>query len=237
MPPPGSRHCPSGFTLVELLVVMAIMAVLAALAIPALNSMRSKADAAHCSSNLRQMIMATQSWTSENGGRFPALVNHPWDEKGHIEDLSTFPLSFPPLVPFGVALAPYLGFDPVDTSLPMAPALIPAILRCPASSHNGAQMKQFPWISMWPTYRYNSYAASRIPAAAKNLSKAMLFIDAVWPSWSDDDCLSHQSPAGINVGYADGHVDFLPATRYRELNPTSDRDYQSDLYRNGWFLD
>jgi len=234
MPPPPSRHRSPGFTLLELLAVMAILAVLAALAIPAFNSMRAKADATRCSSNLRQMIMATQSWANDNNGMFPALVNHPWDEKGHIDDLSTFPLSTPPLLPFGIALAPYLGFDPVDTSQAMDTARIPEVFRCPAASRNRAQMENFPWINAWPTYRYNSYAAARIPASAKNLSKAMLFIDAVWPGWSDD-ALSHQSPAGINAGYADGHVAFLPAPRYRELNSTT--DYQGTLYRNGWFLD
>jgi prepilin-type processing-associated H-X9-DG protein len=213
---------------------MAILAVLAALAIPAFGSMRSKADAARCSSNLRQMIMATQSWANENNGKFPALINHPWDEKGHIADLSTFPLSSPPVIPFGIALAPFLGFEPIDTSQGLDPARIPAVLRCPAASRNRTQRENFSWASAWPSYRYNSYAASRIPAAALNLSKAMLFIDAVWPGWSDDS-FSHQSPAGINVGYADGHVAFLPAPRYRELNPTT--DYQGTLYRNGWFLD
>lgn len=234
MTPAQSKKPAFAFTLVELLAVMALVAVLAALAIPTFSAVRSKTDAARCSTNLRQILLATQNWANDNGGIFPALVNHPWDEKGHIADLSTQPLSAPTLLPFGIALAPYLGFASVDTSQGRDSAQIPAVFRCPAAARNPVQRQDYPWIGAWPTYRYNSYAASRTPAAAMNLAKAMLFIDAVWPGWSDD-ALSHQSPVGINAGYADGHIAFLPAARYRELNPTT--DYQGALFRNGWFID
>jgi prepilin-type N-terminal cleavage/methylation domain-containing protein/prepilin-type processing-associated H-X9-DG protein len=227
-----TRHV-AAFTLIELLVVIAIIAVLASIAVPVVSGMQAKAAAATCSSNLRQMAMAVQSWANDNNGRYPALVNHPWDEKGHIADLSTAPLSVVPLSPIGIALATYLDFDPVDTSSGNNPDTIPKTLVCPSALRNPANKRDNPWLQEWPTYRYNSYAAGRPAAAAQNLSKAMLFIDAVWPGWSDACFSSHGTP-GINAAYADGHVAFLPLAEYRRLNPTT--DYQGILFRNGWFI-
>lgn len=224
----------AAFTLIELLVVIAIIGLLAAIAVPVISGMQAKAAAATCSSNLRQMAVAVQSWVNDNNGKFPALVNHPWDEKGHIADLSTATLSIVPLSPIGIALAPYLGFDPVDTASGKNPEDIPKVLMCPGAVRNPANKQQNPWLRSWPTYRYNSYAAARPAAAAKNLTKAMLFIDAVWPNWSDA-CLSSHSAPGINAVYADGHAAFVPLAEYRKLN--SSTDYQGTLYRNGWFLD
>jgi len=231
-------HKSRAVTLIELLVVIAIIGVLAAIAIPAYSGMQAKAAAATCSSNLRQMVVATQSFAGDNNGKFPALVNHPWDDnrKGYITDESaeTVPNSQVTPSPFGIALAPYLGFEAVDTSTGNDAEAIPKVFMCPGAVRNKAIKQEKDWLLRWPTYRYNGYAAARSAAAAKNLTKAMLFIDAVWPDWSDACFSSHGAP-GINITYADGHVAFLPLDEYRRLNPKT--DYQGELYRNGWFLD
>ncbi|MBW7908167.1 MAG: type II secretion system protein [Kiritimatiellae bacterium] len=63
-----------GFTLIELLAVMSVLAIVSTLSIPAWTRARSKARAAVCASNLRQMYTAYMSYLSDHDGElFPFL--------------------------------------------------------------------------------------------------------------------------------------------------------------------
>src|SRR6478735_7685930 len=66
------RRRTSGFTLVELLVVIGIIALLISILLPALNRARESARRIACGSNLRQVAMAFFMYTGENGGWFPS---------------------------------------------------------------------------------------------------------------------------------------------------------------------
>ena len=72
----------TGFTLIELIVVVAIISLLIAILMPALRQAREQARRAACASNLRQVAAGAVSYATQNRGRMMSSVRNPWGGTG-----------------------------------------------------------------------------------------------------------------------------------------------------------
>lgn len=79
----GRRAQPSGFTLVELLVVISIIMILMSMLMPSLARAKAKAQQIKCVSNMRQLGMAASMYASDFNGEYPArrVPTNAWPHK------------------------------------------------------------------------------------------------------------------------------------------------------------
>jgi prepilin-type N-terminal cleavage/methylation domain-containing protein/prepilin-type processing-associated H-X9-DG protein len=67
------------FTLIELLVVISIISLLMAILVPGLGRAKAQAQRSYCSSNLRQIGVAFQSYLDDNRDIFPLACATSWE--------------------------------------------------------------------------------------------------------------------------------------------------------------
>lgn len=71
---PNSRK-PSGFTLIELMIVIAIIAILAAILVPNLVRARSRSQLTGCTTNLKNLGTALEMYNVDYKGRYPTTFS------------------------------------------------------------------------------------------------------------------------------------------------------------------
>jgi len=185
---------PSGFTLVELLVVITIIGLLAGLSLGALARVRASADQGACVGHLQQIGAASFSCAADNDGEFP-------------QNDATWGTSYV------LSIIPYLGGTNKSTK----------ILVCPADKYGTVSNGVYaPYMGV--SYGQNGYMSGVKLARNTYPSATALTMDFEehW-TVVESTVAGSQGPARIvalkkrhkefvNVGYCDGHVARMPMT-------------------------
>lgn len=108
----------SGFTLVELLVVLGIVALLISLLAPVLSGVRRSAQSTTCLSQLRQLGLATSLYAHDHRGLLPRSSHSALAHR---------------VMPWGYALMPYLGKGHYQGPGEAWDDLFNRLYRCPAA--------------------------------------------------------------------------------------------------------
>ena len=178
-----------GFTLIELLVVIAIIAILAAILFPVFAKAREKARQSSCLSNVKQLMLATLSYTQDYDEMLPgyAYRNCPTDADQWFE-----------------VIAPYLK----NTQ----------ILACPSvKTLNPGYGWNYRWISYGvqdPVYTVTSLGELTAPAETVILSDSNQYYvrgpgvttASYWPPARHNE--------GSNFALADGHAKWYQAKQF-----------------------
>ena len=117
----------SGFTLVELLVVIGIVAVLIAILLPALQAAKERANRVKCASNLRQLGQALVIYYGDNKNQLPRLR---FEDNGEYEYLFERPSASDPF-----ADGPINDVTGAYFLLIRYRLLAPGVFVCPSTDH------------------------------------------------------------------------------------------------------
>ena len=96
----------SGFTLLELLVVVAIIALLSAILFPVFSRVRENARRATCQSNLKQLGLAITQYTQDYDETFPMVNTNFWCDDSVA--LPACPAGSPAMITMQTNLTPYV---------------------------------------------------------------------------------------------------------------------------------
>jgi prepilin-type N-terminal cleavage/methylation domain-containing protein/prepilin-type processing-associated H-X9-DG protein len=258
----GFRHywggARSGFTLVELLVVVGVIAILAAILFPVFAQAREKGRQNYCLSNLREMGTAMMFYTDDHDGYYPPVIGRVGRRPVGF-DSSWMGFLSPYLKNQGVFIDPSSG-------APGQPLLNYAFAPTVRSQgYDAISLIVDPWgIALWegvggysgqPLGWYREEAPSRNVAQIARPTETILICDHRYFEWGVMDQQmrypaprhireqniqlpdGRMAPSGlINSVFADGHVKGMKHERFWEILPQYSQHFgfPRDVYRHFW---
>ncbi|TWU00664.1 hypothetical protein Pla108_16160 [Botrimarina colliarenosi] len=146
----ASRHRSTrltGFTLVELLVVVAIIGVLVALLLPAVQSAREAARRTQCVNNQKQIVLAAMNYESAEGRLPPSGLVGIFSKTYAEEPYEAVDQRYGQMTSWAVLLLPYLGETPLSDRFDLGKSVLEqagdpqavslASLTCPSDAATG----------------------------------------------------------------------------------------------------
>ena len=211
----------SGFSSVELLVVVGLLALLVALVVPAIGLARRKADRIGCTGNLRQLAAGVKAYAQDHAKWLP-----PGERATHGLDRTHGPAyrdDAEHRYQLAYHLAPYLNLPKPDAQLRDCPSM-----RCPASERDAGGGAKAVGREMYAVATGAAVLAKpfglRDQATPRRIDDVLVSFnpDELWMLTDVDleNDPGHVPPAGLaaksvhgntrNVAYFDGHVTPIP---------------------------
>lgn len=233
----SQRAGPSGFTLVELLVVIAVITILSVLLLPALSKARSRAEAILCLSNTRQLFLAWQFYADDhdellpynvgmNGSAFRTNLN--W-----VDNVMTWDLSSDNTNPATIKNASLGSYVSGST----------AIYRCPSDRTLSSIQSAAGWTARIRSYSMNAMVGNAGDFSTNgfnvnNPDYTQFFKTTQIPHPSEIFVFLDEHPDSINDGYFLNQDDYyypqwhdLPASYHNGASGFSFADGHSALHR------
>jgi prepilin-type N-terminal cleavage/methylation domain-containing protein/prepilin-type processing-associated H-X9-DG protein len=225
----------SGFTLVELLVVVAIIAILAAMLLPSLEKAKEKAQGAMCHSNTRQLTMADLMYAGDNSDQ---LAGNPagTPNGGWANDVMSWSFQNPDNTNAAKLLAGQLG----------AYVKNPDVYKCPSDKSSAPGQRGKPRVRSYSMNGFVGYPKADTspdksfgkPSDFFNPGGIFIFVDEHPDSISDGSISVLESSAGDggpdndnDEGALDGGQSGLPASYHDRACGISFADGHSELHR------